>query len=129
MTIQGKPACTRDCESKTRVQEEKKIKKGKQTNCEKIYSCKTLLGKHTPIPNSEREKSEQFKHIECRKTPEEKQLGTSPVWSPILLRRKLPMAWGTTTYRVTIEINPFPYAREIKHLTLKNLETYLILDG
>ena len=50
----------------------------------------------------------------------------SPVWSPILLWRKLPMAWGTTTNRVTIEINPFPYAKETKYLTLKDLETYLI---
>ena len=39
------------------------------------------------------------------------------------------MAWGTTIDRVTIEINPFPYAREKKHLTLKDLETYLIPDG
>ena len=53
----------------------------------------------------------------------------SPVWSLILLQRKLPMAWGTTTDRVTAEINPFPYAREIKDLTLKYIETYLILDG
>ena len=43
--------------------------------------------------------------------------------------RKIPMAWGTTTDRVTIEINLFPYAREIKHITLKDLETYLIPDG
>ena len=53
----------------------------------------------------------------------------SPVWSPILLWRKLPMAWGTAIYRVTTEINPFPYAREIKHLKLKDLKTYLIPDG
>ena len=39
------------------------------------------------------------------------------------------MAWGTTTDRVTVEINPFLYARETKHLTLKDLETYIILDG
>ena len=53
----------------------------------------------------------------------------SLVWSPIMLRRKIPMAWGTTTDRVTAEINPFPYAIETKYLTLKDLETYLILDG
>ena len=53
----------------------------------------------------------------------------SPIWSPILLRRKIPMAWGTTIDKLTVEINPFPYAREIKHLTLKDLETYLILNG
>ena len=46
-----------------------------------------------------------------------------------LLQRKLHMAWGTTTDRVTAEINPFQYAREIKNLTLKDIETYLILDG
>ena len=46
-----------------------------------------------------------------------------------LLWRKLPMDWCTTTNRVTTEINPFPYVSEIKHLTLKDLETYLILDG
>ena len=39
------------------------------------------------------------------------------------------MAWGTTTDRVTAEINPFQYARETKHLILKDLDTYLIPDG
>ena len=53
----------------------------------------------------------------------------SPVKSPIFLWRKLPMAWGTTTDRVTAEINPFLYAGETKHLTLKDLDSYLILDG
>ena len=46
-----------------------------------------------------------------------------------LLRREIPMAWGTTTDRLTPEINPFQYAREIKHLTLKDQTVYLILDG
>ena len=43
-----------------------------------------------------RRKKEQvnnIKHI-VPPTPKKKQLGTLPVWSPILLRRKLPMAWG-----------------------------------
>ena len=39
------------------------------------------------------------------------------------------MAWGTTTDRLAPEINPSLYARETKHLALKDLETYLILDG
>ena len=38
------------------------------------------------------------------------------------------MAWGTTTDKVTAEINPFLYARETKHLTLKDLDLYLILE-
>ena len=53
----------------------------------------------------------------------------SPIWSPILLRRKLPMAWGTTIDRVTTEINPFQICKRNKHLTLNDLTTYLILDG
>ena len=61
--------------------------------------------------------------------PPKEMTRNSPVRSPILLRRKLPIAWGTTIDRVTAEINPFPYSREIKHITLKDLETHLILDG
>ena len=47
----------------------------------------------------------------------------------LLLRRKLPMDWGTTTDKVATKINPFQYARETKYLTLKGLDTYLIPDG
>ena len=63
-----------------------------------------------------------------KKTPKE-MTRNSPVWSPILLRRKLPMGWGTTIDRVTTEINPFQYTREIKSLTLKDQNLYLIPDG
>ena len=38
----------------------------------------------------------------------------SLVWFPILLQRKIPVAWGTTTDKVTAEINPFPYAKTIE---------------
>ena len=51
--------------------------------------------------------------------PPKEMTRNSPVWSPILLQRKLPMAWGTTTDRVTVEINPFPYARETKYRKLR----------
>ena len=47
--------------------------------------------------------------------------GTWRMWD--LLRIKIPMDWGTTIDRVTTEINPFPYERETKHLTLKDLKT------
>ena len=53
----------------------------------------------------------------------------SPIWSPILLQRNITMDWGTIIDRVTAEINPFPYARETKNITLKDLKTYLIPDG
>ena len=39
------------------------------------------------------------------------------------------MAWGTTTDSLTPEINPFLYAREIKDLTLKYHDSYLIPNG
>ena len=57
----------------------------------------TLLGKHTPGPDTEIEKSKQFKYIEYRKTPKEKQLGTSLVWSSILLWRETSYGLGCTT--------------------------------
>ena len=38
------------------------------------------------------------------------------------------MDWGTTTDSLTPEINPFLYARETKYLTLKDLDSYPILD-
>ena len=46
-----------------------------------------------------------------------------------MLRREIPMDWGTTTDRLTLEINPSLYVRETKHLTLKDLDLYLVLDG
>ena len=50
------------------------------------------------------------------------------IWDA-LLRREIPMAWGTTTDRQTAEINLSQYAIEIKGLTLKDRTSYLILDG
>ena len=47
----------------------------------------------------------------------------------LLLQREIPMAWGTTIDSLTPEINPFLYTREIKQLTLKDIDLYLIPDG
>ena len=43
-----------------------------------------------------------------------------------LLWREIPMAWGTTIDILTPEINHFQYAREIKYMTLKDQNSYLI---
>ena len=51
------------------------------------------------------------------------------VWLAALLRREIPMAWGTTIDSLTPEINHFQYAIEIKCLTLKDQTSYLIPDG
>ena len=47
----------------------------------------------------------------------------------VVLQREIAMAWGTTTDRLTPEINLSLYARETKHITLKDLNSYLILNG
>ena len=89
------------------------------------------MDEHTIKCNTEtRRNKEQVKNIKhiVPPNPKSKQ-GTSPVESPILLQREIPMAWGTTIDSLTLEINPFQYAREIKYLTLKDQNLYLILDG
>ena len=35
-------------------------------------------------------------------------------WGGSMLQREIPMAWDTTTDSLTLEINPFQYAIEIK---------------
>ena len=85
------------------------------------------MDEHTIKCNIEtRRNKEQVKNINhiVPPNPKEKQ-GTSPVESTIMLRREIPMAWGTTTDRLTPEINPFLYARENKHLTLKDLKLFI----
>ena len=74
-----------------------------------------------------REQLNNIKNI-VTQNPKQKQ-GTSPAESPNLLRREIPMAWGTTTDSLTPEINPFLYSRETKYITLKDLDLYLILDS
>ena len=55
--------------------------------------CDTEIGRN-------REKINNIKPIVPIKTPKQKQ-GTSPVKSLILLRREIPMAWGTTIDSLT----------------------------
>ena len=73
-----------------------------------------------------KEQVNNSKHI-VAPNPKEKQ-ETSPVWSTILLRREIRMSWGTTTDSSNPKINTSLYARETKHLTLKDLGSYLIPD-
>ena len=78
--------------------------------------------------NEEKQISSQEYQAHCAPNPKDKQ-GMSPAESPILLRREIPMAWGTTTDSLTLEIDPFQYAIEFKCLTLKDQTSYLIPDG
>ena len=89
------------------------------------------MDEHTIKCNTETRRNKvqvkNIKHI-VPPNPKEKQ-GTSPVELPILLRREIPMDWSTTTDILNLEINPSLYARETKHITLKDLGSYLISDG
>ena len=72
--------------------------------------CDTKTGRN-------QEQINNIKPIVPIKNPQTTTTRNSPVESPILLRREIPMAWGTTTDSLTPEINPFQYAIEIKSLT------------
>ena len=76
-----------------------------------------------------REKRAIQSHWMLIENPQRITTRNSLVQSPIILRREIPMAWGTTTDSLTPKINSFQYAREIKYLTLKNQTSYLIPDG
>ena len=98
-----KTACMRDCEFKTRVQEERCIKLKENRQAETKFTPMRLPGKHAPRPDIETREKEQFKFIECRENnPQRTTTRNSPAESPILLRREIPMAWGT----ITDNLNP-----------------------
>ena len=67
------------------------------------------MDEHTIKCNPEtRRNKEQVKNINPIvpiETPKGKMTRNSPVESPILLQREIPMAWGTTTDSLTPEIN------------------------
>ena len=127
---QRKPRVYVTINQKPAYRKKRCIKQGKQTGWDKIHSNQTLPGIHAPKPDTKKREKEQFKYIECRENhPQRTTTRNSLAESPILLRREIPMAWGTTTDSLTPEINPFLYARETKYLTLKDLDSYLILDG
>ena len=82
-----------------------------------------------PDPTQKQRNKSNSKSLNVDKNSQRTTNRNSLVESPILLRREIPMAWGTTTAILTPEINPFLYARESKYLTLKDLDTYLIPDS
>ena len=129
--IAVKPAYICDCELKTRVQEERCIKI-RQTDKLRQTSHQSDTTKKTCPQTGHRNKRKRAiqSHWMPIENPQRTTTRNSPLESPILLRREIPMAWGTTTNNLmTPEINPFQYAIEIKYLTLKDQTSYLILDG
>ena len=82
-----------------------------------------------PDPTQKQRNQRNSRTLNGDKNPQRKITRNSPSDSPIMLRREIPMAWGTTTDNLTPKINPFQYAIEIKCLTLKDLDSYLIPDS
>ena len=85
--------------------------------------------KMQPRNREKQRASQEYQSHYTDKNPQRQMTRNSPAESPILLRREIPMAWGTTIDSLTPEINHFQYAIEIKCLTLKDQTSYLIPDG
>ena len=76
------------------------------------------MDEHNIKCNTEtRRNKEQVKNIKpvVPQNPKEKQ-GTSPAESPILLRRDVPMAWGTTTESFDSINQSFPICNRNKNI-------------
>ena len=122
--------CIRDYELKTHVQEERCIKL-RQTDKLRQISHQSDTNRQTFPYTWHRNKREraiqsQWMPIE---NPQRTTTRNSLAESPILLRREIGMAWGTTTDNLNPEINISQYEIEIKCLTLKDQTSYLIPDG
>ena len=90
MGIQEKTTCIHDCNANTHVQEEKESKMIIQ---DQITPIGHYWENIPPDPTQKQRNKEKFKHI-VYQNPKQKQLGTSPVKSPILLRRETSYCLG-----------------------------------
>ena len=128
--ITEEPVCIRDCELKTHIQEERcmniKEKIQAETNFTPIRHYQANM---PPDPTQKQRTKRNSKSLNPDRNPQRTTTRNSPAESLILLCREIPMAWGTTMDNLTPEINHFLYSRETKYLTLKDLDSYLILDG
>ena len=92
--IIGKLACTHDCEDKTRVQEEKEIKKKVNRQAKTKFTPVSHYWENMPLDLPQKQRNQSNSRTLNAEKPLKEMTKNSPVWSPILLRRKLPMAWG-----------------------------------
>ena len=78
--------------------------------------------------NKEKQRASQEYQVHCAPKPQRKTRNLPSMVANFVTEKTSYGLGCTTTDRETVEINPFPYARETKHLTLKDLESYLIPD-
>ena len=121
--IAEKPAYIRDCEFKTCVQEERCIKIKENRQAETNFTPIRHYQANMPPDSTQKQRNQRnSRTLNANKNPQREITRNSPAELPILIRREIPMAWGTTTDNLTPKINPFLYARETKYLTLKDLD-------
>ena len=140
VTVRSKHTCISGNRRETRIYTRLRVKKSRTgRKVHKIKENRQAETNFTPIkhyqaymppdPTQKQRNKSNSKSLNVDKNPQRTTTRNSPTESPILLRREIPMAWGTTIDNLTPKINPFQYAREIKYLTLKDQNSYLILDG
>ena len=129
VTFGQKPSYVHDFQSKTCVyREESGKKKAKgQTNLGKCQWMNILL--NVTQKQGEIEKSENYKHIQCQKPPKKKNQ-EPPQYGHQFCYGENSYGLGCITIdSQTREINPFPYVRETKYLTLRDIKLYLVSEG
>ena len=86
--------CIHDCERETRLHEEKqKNNKVNRQDETKFTPTRHYWENMPPEPTQKQRNWRNSSTLNAEKFPKKK-LGTSVVWSSILLWRKIPMAWG-----------------------------------
>ena len=79
--------------------------------------------------NKEKQRESQEYQAHCAPKPQRKTRNVPSRVAKSVMKKTSYGLGCTTTDRETTEINPFPICKEIQHLTLKDVETYLIPDG
>ena len=100
--MEEKTAFICDCEFKTHIQEERciKIKVNRQAET-KFTPIIHYQENMPPDPTQKQEIKRNSKSLNAIENPQRTTTRNSLAKSPILLRREIPMAWGTTIDNLT----------------------------
>ena len=120
MEIAVKPTYIHECELKTRIQEER---------CIKIKANRQVETNFTPIRHYQ-ENMPQTQHRNKREraiqshwmpieNPQRKTTRNSPVESPILLQREIPIAWGYHNRQLDSRNQSFPISKRNQISSIK----------
>ena len=80
-------------------------------------------------PTQKQKNQEQFKYIEYQKPQRETTRNLPSTVANSVTERNFLWLGDTITDILTLEINISQYARETKHLTLRDSKSYLVPDG